>query len=68
MRAAAMSAKYKKMGEQRPCMLLLYVCYVFLCMVFASVDARLMERDAAEMLVHCVHERNEQVGILSGSL
>ena len=56
------------MGEQRPCMLLLYVCYVFLCMVLASVDARLMERDAAEMLVHCVHERNEQVGILSGLL
>ena len=62
-----MSAKYK-MGEQRPCMLLLYVCYVFLCMALASVDARLMERDESEMLVHCVHERNEQVGILSDLL
>ena len=46
------------MGEQR---LLLH--FVFLCVILASVDAVLGERDETESIIRCAHGVNEQVGI-----
>ena len=59
---AAMNAECK-MGEQR-----LLLCFVFLCVTLASVDAMLGERDETESFIRCVHEMNEQVGMFSDSL
>ena len=59
---AAMNSECK-MGEQR-----LLLCFVFLCVTLASVDALLGVGDETESFVRCVHDVNEQVGIFSDSL
>ena len=50
----------KKMCEQRFCRLLLR--FVFLFTILACVDAK------SDGFMQCVHERNEQVGMISHSL
>ena len=54
---AAMSAECK-MGAQR-----LLLCFVFLCVIVASVDALLGDGDETESFIRCAHDVNEQVSI-----
>ena len=53
--SAAMSAECK-MGAQR-----LLLCFVFVCVIVASVDALLGDGDEAESFIRCAHDVNEQV-------
>ena len=45
------------MGEQKS-----LLCFVFLCVIGASVDAMLGEEDGTDSIGHCAHEINHQVG------